>query len=193
VNLNVLHYANIGGQFDQPRGLLGRDSFATHRDDSVTVEAKLPRPAYAYLIAFRPDGTEELCFPEKDDEPPPLTDTPRYPSVSRGVNYGLNEGEGLQVFVLVLSQEKLPAYKEWRARCGASPWKKHPATQDVVWRDDGTDVEALTAAHPLGTRGKGQEISGKTPLAELADWLRRAPQIDTVAALGFPVLPKNKS
>jgi hypothetical protein len=53
--------------------------------DQVTVEAKLSRPAYAYLIAFRPDGVAELCVPDREDVPPPLVDQPRYPSkVSTG-------------------------------------------------------------------------------------------------------------
>jgi serine/threonine protein kinase len=190
--LDVRHFANVGGQFDQPRGLLGRDSFDTRRDDSVTVEARLSRQAYAYLIAFRPNGTEELCFPEKEDEPPPLTDRPRYPSVTRGVNYGLNEGAGLQAFALVVSAQPLPAYKEWRAGRGPSPWKKAPAAPGVVWRDDGADLLALTIDDPTGQRGKGQEVVGKTPVAALTDWLRQDTKADAVAAVGFAVRPRGK-
>jgi hypothetical protein len=192
LSLDVKHFANVNGRFDQPRGVLGKDSFSTYSDDSVTVEARLSRPAYAYLIAFRPDGIADVCFPESEDEPPPLTDRPHYPSVTRGVNHGLNEGEGLQVFALVVSSQPLPAYREWRSQRGSIPWKKFAAPPGVVWRDDGRDVDPLTVDDPEGKRSKGQEVSGKAPVARLTDWLRQAPDVETVTALGFSVLPKEK-
>jgi serine/threonine protein kinase len=229
LSLEVNHFANMNGQFDQPRGVLGMGRcFAARCDDSVTVDARLSQPAYAYLISFRPDGIEEVCFPEGEDEPPTLTDRPRYPSVSRGVNYGLNEGEGLQVFALVVSSGPLPAYKGWRARRGPSPWKKVEAARlvlgastvgllgsppeqgpllaidglfpgrllqappGVVWRDDGTEVDALTVEDPTGQRAKGKEVRGKTTVVELTEWLRQAPEVEAVAAVGFAVLPKDR-
>jgi serine/threonine protein kinase len=231
LKLDVKHFANVNGQFDQPRGVLGKDSFATRRGDSVTVEARLSRPAYAYLLAFRPDGIEEVCFPESENEPPPLTDRPRYPTAeSRGVNYGLDEGEGLQVFAVVVSGVRLPAYKEWRARWRRepSPWEKvggarlvlgasimgllgSPPEQGpllaadglfpgrllqappgVVWRDDGAEVDALTVEDPTGQRTKGREVSGKTTVWELTEWLRQAPAVEAVAAVGFAVLPNDR-
>jgi hypothetical protein len=206
--------------------LLGKTSFVTRYDDSVTVQAVLSQPAYAYVIAFRPDGVEELCFPESEDEPPPLTDRPRYPFGSRGVNYGLTDGEGLQVFAVVASNQRLPAYQVWRRQCGDSPWKKSalaPAFAastvgllasgqgqgpllaalgilpgrslavsgpGVVWWDDGEDVFELTREDPTGLRAKGQLIGGKSLVVELTNWLRRSPQVETAAAVGFTVLPK---
>jgi serine/threonine protein kinase len=193
LRLDVKHFANVNGQFDQPRGVLGKDSFATRQGDSVTVEACLSQPAYAYLLAFRPDGIVEVCFPESKDEPPPLTDRPRYPTAeSRGVNYGLDEGTGLQVFALIVSRRPLPSFKEWRARQGAIPWKQSPAPPGVVWRDDGTDIVARTMEDPTGQRAKGREVSGKTTVVKLTDWLRQALQVEAVAAVGFAVLPKDK-
>ncbi len=147
-SLEIEHFANVPGGKDAPRGFPGRQSFATLVDDSVTVTARLSRPAYAYLIAHRPDGTEELCFPESEDEAPPKTDAPRYPSVSRDENYGLNEGTGLQVFAVVASSEPLPAYKVWRSRRGASPWKHAETPAGIVWWDDGETVEARERSTP---------------------------------------------
>ena len=57
-------------------GVIGEDVFVAHADDIVKVEARLTRPAYAFLIAFRPDGSPEVCFPEKENERPPMTDKP---------------------------------------------------------------------------------------------------------------------
>ncbi len=192
LRLDVKHFATVNGRSAPPH-LLGKDAFATHLNDSVTVDARLSRPAYAFLIAFRPDGTADVCFPEKDDEPPPLTDRPRYPSKSLGNNYGLEEGTGLQVFALVVSSQPLPSFKEWWSQRKGCPWKKNEAPPDVVWRADGIeDVEALTEDNPSGTRSKGKEVKGKTPVAQLADWLRQTPGIETVQVLGFAVMPKGK-
>jgi hypothetical protein len=65
------------------------------------------------------------------------------------------------------------------------------APPGVVWRDDGTEVEALTADEPGRQRGKGRPVAGQTAVAGLTDWLRWAPGVDAVAAVGFPVLPKD--
>jgi serine/threonine protein kinase len=193
LSLDVEHFANLRGEFDVSRGLLGRDSFTTHRGDSVTVKARLSGPAYAYLLAFRPDGAEEVCFPENEDDPPSLTDSPRYPlSESRKFNYGLDEREGLQVFAVVASSRPLPSYRAWRARREPSPWKKDVTPPHVVWRDNGVEVVALIPGPPGNQRGKGREVKGKTLVAELTDWLRRAPEAETVEAVGFAVLPKEK-
>ena len=193
VRLNVTHFVEEGKDVFRPQGALGEKSFTAHHGDSVTVTARLSRPAYAYLIAFRPDGTEEVCFPEKEDEAPRLTDRPRYPSVTRAVNYGLTDGEGLEVFALVVSSQPLPSYKEWRGQRSASPWKKSRTPSGIVWYDDGNFVESLTAdGRNRGPRGKGQEVAGKSQVVAVTDWLRQAPEVGAVAAVGFAVLPAVK-
>jgi tRNA A-37 threonylcarbamoyl transferase component Bud32 len=184
--LDVLHVANLQGK-GQTRGVLGKKSFTAHRGDGVTVEAKLSRPAYAYLIAFRPDGTEDVCFPERADEPPPLTDRPRFPSASQGLEYGLDEGEGLAVFAVLASAEPLPPYREWRARRGAGPWRREATPPGVVWWYDGAGAEGLTANGERGAR----EAAGRAAVVRLADWLRREGGAEAVAAVGFAVLPKD--
>jgi serine/threonine protein kinase len=188
LSLDVNHFAKEG-ESDRQRGVLGRRSFTTHRDDAVTVTGKLSAPAYCYLIAYRPDGTEELCFPEKEDVRPPLTDEPRYPSVTAGVLYGLNEGEGLEAFVLVVSAKPLPPYVEWRRQRGTSPWRKSEAQAGVVWRLDGTALRAHTADDP-DARGKGQELRGAGALPQLADWLRQGEGVEAVSAVAFAVRPR---
>jgi hypothetical protein len=178
--------------FRLPAGLLGEQAFHPHLDDTVTVEARLTRPAYAFLISFRPDGQAELCFPESEDEPPPLTDNPRYPSTAASANeeYGLSDGVGLQAFAVVVSRKPLPAFSEWwkREHC---PWEKTESPPGVMYRANGEDpVQAWNAKGEA--RSKGVEVVGKTPLAQLADWLRRRPGIETVQVLGFAVEPKEK-
>jgi serine/threonine protein kinase len=69
----IPHFPKLDAQhFDRRRvGTLGRTSFAAREDDEVTVRAELSEPAYSYLIAFRPDGTDELCDPDDESTPPP--------------------------------------------------------------------------------------------------------------------------
>jgi hypothetical protein len=150
----------------------------------VEVEARLSRPAYAFLIAFHPNGTEAVCFPEKDDEEPPRTDRPCFPSVSKDSDYALEEGAGLQAFAVVASSQPLPSFQKWWSRQGC-PWQKSKAPPDVVWRVfDGAEVVGLTA--DPADRGK-REVPGKASVARLAEWLWKRPRVEAVAVLGFAV------
>jgi hypothetical protein len=190
LELEVTHLTTRGGKTFS--AVLGDQSFETRRGDSVTVKARLSRPAYAYLIAFRPDGADEVCFPEKENEAPPVTDRPRYPWGNQAVSYGLDEGEGLHVFALVVSSRPLPSYTEWRSQCGAMPWKKGLQTPPgVVWWVHDDEAEALTA-DPAGQRAKGREVAGKAPVVQLTEWLRHAPGIEDATAVGFAVLEAAK-
>jgi serine/threonine protein kinase len=191
-SLDVKHVGNRQGQLREI-GLLGERSFDALRDDLVNVEARLSRPAHAYLICFRPDGEEDLCFPQSKDQPPPLTDRPSYPPPDKkGEYYELHEGTGLWVFAVVVSRQPLPAYEVWKARRRPSPWKAAAvATPGVVWKVNGTEVEPLL--EELGvTRGKGREVEGKGTMVQLTDWLRQSPDVDAMAALGFVVLPRKE-
>ena len=81
VKIDVHHTEKIDKDKPKDRGLIGEQSFAAMLGDQVTIEATLSRPAYAYLIAFNPDGTFVPCFPDPlfPDERPPLTDHLQYP------------------------------------------------------------------------------------------------------------------
>src|SRR5262249_2935937 len=140
-----------------------------------------------------PDGVEELCSPEREDEPPPLTDRPRYPGAAdRGVRYGLTDGIGLQVFAVVVLREPRP-YQEWKAQRGPSPWGKHAAPPGVVWYDDGTFVETRNATGTnRSERGKGQAVPGLEPVVKLTDWLRGNSDVETAAAFGFAVQARDQ-
>jgi tRNA A-37 threonylcarbamoyl transferase component Bud32 len=190
LRLDVEHFATVGG-LEQPRGRIGKKSFATSCDDQVTVTAELSVPAYCYLIAYRPDGTEELTFPEpqQKDEAPPLTDRPNYPSVSVGVEIGLNEGLGLHAFVLVARSKPLPSYAEWRKQHGESPWARSNALARVVWRLDGTTLRAHTVEDP-DARGAGQEVRGAGALPRVTEWLRQETEAEAVSAVAFAVRPR---
>jgi serine/threonine-protein kinase len=187
-----VHHIARAGRFDEPRGVLGVRSFAAGRGDGVTVRGELSVPAYCYLIAYRPDGTDEVCFPEDAHTPPPRTDRPGYPSVRPEVSYGLEEGAGLMAFALVVSRRPLPAYAAWRRQRGVCPWREAAGPPNVVWLYDGHQLLAATPDNPGGLREKGRKRGDAGPLPELLDWLRQAPDVEVVAAVAFPVHPAEK-
>lgn len=188
VVLDVQHLANQNEQTAVPQGIIGKSSFSARLRDHVTIEARLSRPAYAYLLAFRPDGEVEVCFPEDEDEPPPKTDRPRYPSVSRGVDYGLNEGTGLWLFAVIASEEPLPSFRDWRAAHQQIPWAPASVPLGTVFVDDGAWLETLTSGNrERGTRGKGVQALEKKPVTELIDWLKQTTDAEAVRGIGFGV------
>jgi tRNA A-37 threonylcarbamoyl transferase component Bud32 len=187
VSLDVHHFARLAGESGQSKGVLGRTSFGAAVGDQVTVQATLSRPAYAYLLAFRPDGQTELIFPEDEGEAPPLTDRPCYPSRSREQVYGLAEGAGLWVFAVAASEKPLPPYRAWSAG-RAAPWKQESAPAGVVWIDDGQWVEALSPAGvDRGERAKGAEVPGRSAVVRVADWLKAGLPADAVGTVGVAV------
>ncbi len=176
-------------------GILGRSTFAAHEGDELTVRAELSEPAHAYLIAFRPDGTDELCDPDDESAWPPRKQQPGYPPPSKsGERYGLAEGAGLYAFALVVSRKPLPPYDEWKRRVGPIPWSARlPCEPGVVWRDDDAGLEPLVAGDPDEIRGKGVKAGGSgASVAKLASWLRGLPDVDVVTVEAFPVEPATR-
>jgi len=188
--LEVLHFKKIDNKKTQPRRLLGKDSFGASLDDDIKVTAHLSRPAYSYLIVFRPDGKDEVLYPQGANEAPDPTDQPVYPSKNRSKVYGLTEGTGLWVIALVASSSPLPAYAEWRKQHPGGPWAKSEGEANVVWLDDGQWLEAVT---PRGIRNRAargeREAPGTAPVLRLVDWLK-AETGGVVSAVGFTVEAK---
>jgi hypothetical protein len=190
VKIDVRHYGRNKEKENEVKywGLIGDRSFAGRFGDQVTVEAKLSRPAYAYLIAFRPDGKCDLCFPEREDEPPPRTEQPRYPSEKRSVRYGLSDGTGLVVFAVVASDRPLPPYQAWKAR-NLPTWGHTEGFGGQVWWDDGDLLDTLTRDGLIGGgRGKGEEALGPSgAVIRLSDGLKKGESVDAVGVLGFVI------
>jgi hypothetical protein len=185
--ITVHHFARRSEFEVQPRGVLGKDSFAAAEGDQVTVEATLSRPAYAYLLACRPDGVVEVCFPEDEGDPPPRTERVTYPSRSRDVRYGLTDGAGVYVFAVVASDTPLPAYRDWVAG-KAVPWRPDRAVGATVWIDDGVWVEAVGPDGVRRQRGKGDRVPGQGAVVRLTDYLKG---YGSVAAIGFVTGPRD--
>jgi hypothetical protein len=188
VRFDLEHQAQHGQDGVEPRGKLGEQSFAVRSGDDVTVAAELSGPAYCYLIAFRPDGVDEVFQPEDPGITPQQTDRPCYPPESKPQEvYRLAEGSGLHAFALVVSRDPLPSYRLWKDRHGSPPWPKQAAsTPGVVWWYDGQHLRLLSADHAYVPRGQGAAIrGGGGSVAKLAAWLKAIPGVDVVAIKAF--------
>jgi serine/threonine protein kinase len=185
--LNVLRFEGIDDKKTMPRGVLGKESFGAAPEDDIKVTAQLSRPAYCYLIVFRPDGVDEVLYPQGANDPPERTEEPRYPSKDRSKVYGLSDGTGLWLVALVASDQPLPPYAEWRRQHPGGPWAKSEGKAGLVWLDDGNWLEAVT---PRGVQNRGargeKTAAGASPVVEVVDWLK-AETGGVVSAVGFTV------
>jgi serine/threonine protein kinase len=167
--------------------------------DSVRVATKLKAPGYCYLLAFNPDGAEQLCYPEDPELPAVLyTENKNAKSMeltpSKNAEFQFPKDEyfepgqkGLQVFVLIASAEPLRPYAKWRSQVGSIPWKKTDSyDQPNRWEFDGQDYHRLPEE-------RGQKVErGGAPKAfrDLCDFLRKLRDVQAVRALAFPVTKK---
>ena len=190
--LNVRQYR---GENALPLGDVGTTAHVIRADDSVRVSVKLSAPAYCFLIAFNPDGTEQLCSPEDPDLPavhyPEHKDRARAMAAppARAAELSFPRDQffepgvpGLQVFVLVASAEPLPPYPEWRSSVGPVPWNPGEYRQPWRWHFDGQEFARLPAE-----RGARVERGVPKGFKELCEFFRSRPRREAVRALAFPV------
>jgi hypothetical protein len=185
--LRVSHAADQGA-VAVARGDIGMRSFATRYGDEVRVTAELSEPASSFLLALNPNGEVQLCWPADDQTPPGKRQRLEFPGAAKAFRLDDEKRGGLQAFVLVASRRALPAYAAWRAGAPPLPWAYLPAPAGVVWRGDGESLDPVLADGE--DRGTVQERKGIAPLAEVAGRLRAADDVEAVAVVAFPVLPK---
>ncbi|HKB01969.1 MAG TPA: tetratricopeptide repeat protein [Gemmataceae bacterium] len=188
VAIEDLHVHHYRGRQAKDLGDLRTSEVARVRDD-VRVVARFSRPAYCYLIAFNPDGGEQLCHPAFDGtnpegarkvRPEPVTEVKFFPEDKDYFNLDV---AGLQVFVLVASSEPLPPYAEWKEKVGKIPWRAVPHGGESRWQFDGKEVSPLAP-----TRGTRQERNTAPPtFRALFDFFKALGGIDAVRAVAFPV------
>jgi hypothetical protein len=176
------HYRGIKNPYHL--GTLGIKTQVALVDDDVRVEARLSSSAYCYLIALNPDGTIQLTHPSDPTKPPePLTEV-KYP-VDPAEFFGLTDGAGMQVFVLVASRRPLPPFAKWEL-AASLPWAPQGAEADAVWRYDGHWFEAISPKDDV----RGQErrkAQPPGPFVDLCRFLGAQRGIEAVQAVAFPV------
>lgn len=164
--------------------------------DRLRVFAKLSAAAHCYLIAFNPDGTEQLCYPE--DATLPAVYYPKdqkaksmliRPAKSAEVTYPRDDEfepgvPGLQVFVLVASSEPLPPYAEWRSKIDAIPWKKTEAVDQARrWQFEHGEFARLRESDKRVDRVQ----SVPKEFRELCEFFQGRSEFEAVQAIAFPV------
>ncbi len=163
------------------QGTIGVSAWGARESDELYVEAELNQPSYCRLVAFNPDGKPQLCFPENDESVPPARESVRYPAGSD--IFPLTDGTGVQVFVLVVSFEPLPSWKEWLDRHGPPPWSK--TTIDGAWEFAGRDWRL--SGTERGPVRESQVFPTPPPLVKLTDYFVQAAPTAHVRAWAFPV------
>jgi tRNA A-37 threonylcarbamoyl transferase component Bud32 len=163
---------------------LDTDPVTPRVGDFVRVKAEFSEPVYCYLLAFNPDGKEQPCWPADPHQQPERLERLDYPRM--GSLFPLNDGEGLQVFVLLASRQPLPAYDDWKAQHGVKGWRKFPPKGGIVWRGDGERLEPVMHGQQ---RGEPVSVEGVDVLAKLSEQLRHTPGIDALAVEAFAVFP----
>lgn len=191
VNLEVRPYEAVEGEKYRPLPSLGQDgTFTTQSSDAISVQVKLSRPAYAYIVVFQADGKDHVMYPQDADDVPARSDLVAYPSKRRDELWQLNDGAGLWCVAVIASHEPLPSYREWRKAHPGGPWQTTAAEPSIVMLDSGEG--GLRAFSPSVALARGPRVvskdTGRSSLVTLVDWLRQESKA-TVSALAFPVTP----
>jgi hypothetical protein len=191
----LLHHYRIVDGKSEDHGEIGKESFEPNFDDWVKFQVSLSEKGYLYLIAFNPNGEEQLLWPCEDlKEGKPAPNTP--PQAVDRLNYPLafrlsdEPAGGLQAFAVVASRQPLQAYALWKKSRGPVPWSKRIRSEGV-WLADQTGV--YRAQRGIGVvRCEVRQLPGAPPLEELV----RALQVggaETVEVWAFPVRAKEEN
>src|SRR5262249_17751860 len=137
-------------------------------------------------IAFNPDGTVQLCYPEGGDGKgapaarPDAADEVRYP---RDKKVFVLDSAGLQAFVLAASTKPLPAYDEWRSPGEDHPWAAVREGGAWRWHFDGREF----TRYPRD-RGRVEPREGAPePMRKLCEFFKGRAEFDAVQVIAFPV------
>jgi serine/threonine protein kinase len=163
---------------------LGMDKFVARFGDLVQVKTEFSEPVYCFLLAFNTDGKEQLCWPPDEWRPPQRQNRLDYPQKEL---FALNDGVGLQAFVVLASRHPLPAYDDWKRQRPMPVWRALPAKAGVVWRGDGKVLSPVS--HAGDQRGKVVTLPEQTLLDQLCEQLLHAPGIEALAVKAFVVSP----
>jgi hypothetical protein len=157
-----------------------RPALAARVGEAVRVHVQLSRPAYCYLIAYNPDGKEQVCYPQDATTPPEPVKEFVYPAGANVFRFR-EEDCGFQAFILAASRKPLPPYARWKAEAGDSPWE--PVQGEGVWSYDGQNFE------PLGShRGQVEAFPDQPkPFENVCKFLKDGPHIEAIRGLAFPV------
>jgi hypothetical protein len=160
-------------------GQIGHDYRAARFGDLAQITAKVNEPAWGYLITFTADGRDFRLLQRNQPDAPPEK------SAELSGTWRLDDGVGLQAFVLVASRDPLPPYSTWRRQPPKELW--WPRNGAGVWSDDNGLCQRLDQTR--GPVDEGELPGQATALAQLCRWLKTCSGVHGVRALAFPVEP----
>jgi tRNA A-37 threonylcarbamoyl transferase component Bud32 len=190
--MHVTHYRAAGDKEKKENVFLGdlrKSSEPVRLNDKMGIAADLTAPAYYYLIAFNPKGSEagtiQLCQPEDADGRALEGVRPERLTELQYSQYFIPDAVGLQAFVLAASTKPLPPFKEWRPEV---PWEGVKDGGAWTWHFDGREFIRL----PLD-RGK-VEPKGGVPesFRKLCEFFKGRSEFEAVQAIAFPVADEQK-
>jgi hypothetical protein len=173
-------------------GDLRTSTEAVHLNDKVEIAADLTAPAYYYLIAFNPKGSEaglvQLCQPEDKDGQGDEGMEPEQRREVRFPHYFVPDAVGLQAFVVAAATKPLPPFKEWRSQAGRIPWEGAKEAGAWRWHFDGREFNRL----PL-ERGRVEPREGvPESLRKLSEFFKGRAEFEAVQIFAFPVVDDRK-
>jgi hypothetical protein len=188
----VLHFRDKGKTLI---GDLRTSAAAVRLNDNVQVLGDFSRPAYYYLIALNPRGSEgaveQLCQPEDptgngaSDVRPARRDGVRYPRDSHDF---FVDAVGLQAFVLAASTQPLPPFNQWRAKAGKIPWDGRKDAGTWRWQFDGRTF--IRFPRERGRVEPREDLPEE--LQKLRTFLADRPEFEVVLIVAFPVADDRK-
>ncbi len=169
---------NLHGRKPTSVDVVGVTTSVANTFDEARIEIELPSPMYTYILAMRPDGTTELCFPTSKAMPPPQRTHIVHPE-EQAEFVNLGDSEGLFAFVVLASAQPLPAWNEW-PHAAALTWA--PARSDWTWRYDGDEL-----VHIISRDGQSREEPPPAPLESLRTTVDAIGAVEFVRIVAFPV------
>lgn len=172
------HFAN-GLEDTADAGILFKNGAARENDD-LRIDASFADPTYCYLIAMNPDGVIQLCYPESEDEtqPEPI-DELHFPADPES-GFRFTDGTGQQMFLLVQSNKKLPAFRDWRDVLGKVDWSNDSG--DWLWKKN--RLQAVNS-----TRGTVSKLKGAEGFTSLCRRVEQKVGIE-LEAVSFPIVER---
>ena len=177
------HFSNGDGKAYESLGELFENGPVYEHDD-LRITAILKSPMFCFLFAVNPNGRLQLFFPESDVELQDLrVDVIDFPRDS-DLAFRFTDGPGQQTFVLLLSSDPLPSFKEWLSIRGMN-------NRNFDFRGNWTWSRGrLRTIRRDGLRGDVR------PLRSSGDFVSFCEEVEStglvVTAVTFPVLSRSK-
>lgn len=185
LQFEVRHYDRTSGRAREVGSVALKDSQPVYFSDSVRILARFDRPTFPILYALDADGEAAQLWPADgvDDR---ASDAFEFPHGGQEV-YTLNDGVGLQGFVLAAVDKRLDSDSD-STTFDADLWQR--LSPEGTWLYDGQRFELV---QPAQDRGEVETIAElPTPFRLACEKIQQKTGAVTVRAIAFPVLSSDE-